>query len=99
MTVVILSLIHICLIFSLHGIGKSLPVLAVHILNQSLEGHIVDALSSLALVAHLQDFPPGSVNQDVVNLLGVIPKRCVQAEMVLLHPVSYTHLVNNDEAI
>ena len=75
---------HICLVLRLHGFGKCFPVLLVHVLYKAFKGYIVNALPPLALIADFYNLSAGSPNQDVMNLLWVFLKRCVEAEMVFL---------------
>ena len=75
---------HEGLVLRLHGVGERLPVAAVYVGDQPLECHVVDALAPLAFVVDFYLSAFGSVDQNVVNLRGILLERRVQIEVVFL---------------
>ena len=73
---------HEGLIFLTHDLGTGLPVAALHIFNQALEGHIIDALAPLPLIIDLHLTAIGSMNQYVPDLRGQLLIRYGQIEAV-----------------
>ena len=73
---------HEGLVFRLAGLGKGFPVSAVHIFNESLKGHVVNAGAALPRIVDRHLFPLGPVDQDIVDLLGIILKGSIQVKMV-----------------
>ena len=75
---------HKRLVFLFHRLGTRLPVSPVHIFNQSLESHRIDAFPPLPFVIHFHFFAIGSVNQNITDFLRIIPERRVQTELIML---------------
>ena len=75
---------HKGLILRFGRLRASLPVSALHTLDQPLKGHIVNSLSSLAAIVHLHLFAACPVNQDVVDFLRIVLKGRAQGKFVLL---------------
>ena len=76
---------HILLVFRLHLLGEALPVAAVHIGEETLEGHVMDiALSELRLIVDRDLFALCAVENGAARFLREIPEGGVQTEMIAL---------------
>ena len=75
---------HKGLILLLCARGKCFSVAALFILDQPLEGDVIDPFSALAPVAHLHLCSAGSVEQNVPYLLRIVLKGCIQTEVIML---------------
>ena len=71
---------HEFFILRLHSLRPGLPVAAFHILDQSLKGHVIDAFSPLSAVTDLYFSASSSMDQDILDLLGIFLKRSLQGE-------------------
>ena len=71
-------------IFRLGAVGEGLPVPAVLVLDQALEGDVVNSLASLAFVVDLDLLAAGAVDQDVPDPFRIIAEGRVKAEAVML---------------
>ena len=83
---------HETLILLAAPLGSGLSVTALYILDQAFKRNIVYTNASLSLVMYLHLTASFSVNQQVLNLLRVLPERRIQAEMVLSRQC-FQHLV------
>ena len=73
---------HVGLILLLDNIGACLSVLPLHVFNQPLKGHRIDALSSLTLIVNLHLPAFRSVNQHMKDLFRQILYRRIQTELI-----------------
>ncbi len=73
---------HEAFVFLLHGLGKSLPILPLHIPHQTLEGHGIDALSPLPLIMYLHLFAVRSMDQNIFHFLRIFTEGGIQIEMI-----------------
>ena len=74
---------HKTLVLCLAGLGERLPVTAVHVLDQALKGHVVNAGSALSCIVDLYFLSTGSVDQDIMDLLRIIFKRSIKIKAIL----------------
>ena len=68
---------HKTLVLCLAGLGKRLPVTAVHILDQALKGHVVNTGAALPRIVDLYFLSAGSVDQEIMDFLRIVLKRCI----------------------
>ena len=71
-------------ILLLHGIRTCFPVSLLHVFNKSRESHVVNALSSLSLIINLHRAPLCSIDDHIFDLVRIILKRGIQAELIFL---------------
>jgi len=75
---------HELLIFLLHDLRTGLPVLALHVFDQSLKGNIINAFPALSSVMDFHFPAVRSVDQDMADFLRVFAVRRLQRKMILL---------------
>ena len=75
---------HELLVLLLTQLRTRLTVPALHILNQSLKYHIIDALSPLSPIAYLNVPRAGAAQNHILNLCRIILKRRMQIKSILL---------------
>ena len=75
---------HKALILCLGCLGEGFLVAALHIAEQALKCHRIDALAPLSLVIHLHLFSIGTVQDHILDFLRILLKRCIQVKVVFL---------------
>ena len=75
---------HEGLIFLFAALGSGLTIAALHIFDQAFKGYWIHTTAALAGIMHQDLFTVGAVDQNVMNLLGIILEGSIQIKIVFL---------------